>query len=98
MPCDSISTNRVKLAENTSPELLAKAMAALGVSPGQWYHDKAAQEVVLRVSRSNAAGEITQANIAQAYSAEVVKATAAKRGWKLKQVAPFKFVALKGGI
>lgn len=95
MPCDTVQTNSVKLADNTDPTLLARAMAALGIPAGRYTHDAAAGQVIIRGSTG---ANITKANIAQAYGAEVVKATAAKRGWKLKQIAPFKYAVTKGGI
>ena len=96
MPCDQIITSRVKLQSNVAPDLLARAMMALGVAANEYTHDAARGIVTLR--RANGSAVISQANIAQAYSAEIVKATAAKRGWKLTQTAPFKFAVTKGGI
>lgn len=95
MPCDTLQTNTVKLADNVSPDLLGRAMLALGIRSGQYTHDAAAGQVVIRGYTGQ---NVTQAEIAQAYSAEVVKATASKRGWKLKEVSKFKYVVTKGGI
>lgn len=96
MPCDQITTNTVKLGGNIDPDLLARALLALDVRSGQYTHDPATESVTVRTLRNGK--PITQAQIAQAYSAEVVKSTAAKRGWKLKEVSKFKYVVTKGGI
>lgn len=95
MPCDSIITNRVDLGK-VNLDLLTKAMTALGVSASQWRYDGA--QVIIQGARwamSSSVANLTQAQIKQAYSTEVVKHTAASKGWQLKQVAPNKYQVAK---
>lgn len=93
MPCDSIQISRAKLAGNVDPGLLEKAMLELGISRDQYEHDAARQLVVMRVARGVTAP--SQAQITQAYSAQVVKSTARKNGWQLKQLSQFKYEVIR---
>lgn len=103
MPCDSLRLNSVDLSAlgRIDPNLLVLAFQALGLG-GRLSADKS------RIDLNNgsytfATGKLdTYARwnhsldeVKQAYSAEVVKATAKRFGWQLKEVSQFKYQVIK---
>lgn len=107
MPCDTISTMGIDLGK-VDPELLFKALQALNLSPVKYeqmgritwdngYYDLQTKQATIRTSAMQGEGSVESvtASIKRAYSAEVVKATAKKYGWQLKQTAEFKYQVIK---
>lgn len=92
MPCDSIIRNTVDIGK-VDPGLLEKAMTDLGVPRDYWRH--VGQSVQITSYAGAAWAGVTQDNIKQAYSAQVVKTTAAKMGWQVKQTGAFKYQVIK---
>ena len=98
MPCDTIQTNTVDLPK-MHPALLAKAITALGarqLSPayfqlrGQTYRVRSGE---LESTDPNV-GQVAD-ELKRAYSGEVVKYTARRNGWTLKQTAPYAYEVTK---
>ena len=100
MPCDSITTSTVNLA-NVDKDTLTEALRAAGwtVSPidagiyardgaGSSFNWTPGRPAQLRTTRA----DITAASIARLYSAQVVRKTAQKNGWRLTETAPGQFL------
>jgi hypothetical protein len=106
IPCDSINTMGINLGKVDST-LLFDALKALDLAPyingdtiyfqGGTYN-KTTKEATFRQSRMSGlnltADEMT-AQVKRAYSAEVVKTTAKKYGWTLKETAPYQYQVIK---
>lgn len=105
MPCDTIRTNSVDLASigRIDADLLASALNQLGIRC-----TVGSTGTVKYISGSNVnwqpgqdlnlyrgASGISLDQVKQAYSAEVIKSTAKRYGWTLKQTAQFKFQVVK---
>lgn len=95
MPCYSITVNALDLGKvgPIAPDLLKLAMESLGIPAGQWTLQ--GSKVVIRATYGSDAAKITQDQIAQAYSTQVVKRTALKMGWQLKQTGANKYQVIK---
>lgn len=103
MPCDSVRQTSVDLSAvgKIDLTLLTAAFNALGLRAalsadkstitlaGGRYDAKTGQLVINSYSR------VTVEDVKKAYGAEVVKATAKRFGWTLKQTAPFEYVVNK---
>lgn len=88
MPCDTIQTATVDLGK-LDPVLLDLAMADLGLT-GRYVYDRAIGKITMR-----GYGQPTEAQIKQAYSAQVVKQTAKKFGWQIKETGRFQYAVTK---
>lgn len=101
MPCYSRIESTVELGQNTDPLLLAKAMQALGYEVERLGQKPADGFAFAKGSLDGefVGGRLTfwsvraidQNEIKRAYSTEVVKATAQRFGWQVKQASPNKF-------
>lgn len=107
MPCDTIQTVGVDLGK-VDPGLLTLALTELGLNPQKngnritFYggsYDTTTKTATLSSSRmaGTNAEELT-AKIKRAYSAEVVKATAKRYGWQIKETEPYKFQVIKNSF
>jgi hypothetical protein len=82
MPCDTVSTARVKLnADTVDKGLLKAAMAGLGIPEWNWTLSASGTVNV----RGQAGGSEFNAEVNRAYAREVVKAKAKQFGWSVKQ-------------
>lgn len=102
MPCDSIRTNSVDLSSigRIDLKLLAAALNALGLGAAvQTDGTIQGRNVYYGGGQLTLSGytatQIKLDQVKQAYSAEVVKSTAKRFGWTLKQVEPFKYQVIK---
>ncbi len=102
MPCDTIRTTSVDLSSigKIDVELLARGLNALGLGATVQTDGTIAGRNVSysggRLELSGySAGRVTLDQVKQAYSAEVVKRTANRYGWTLKQTAAFKYEVVK---
>jgi len=89
MPCDTVQITGIQLGK-VDAALLEAAMASLDYQRYQW--KLIGEEVQVRGQR------LTDEDISAvkvAYSQQVVKQTANKFGWQLKQISPTQFVAVK---
>jgi hypothetical protein len=103
MPCDSIQLNRVDLPK-MQPALRARALAAMTgdqyqansinfAHKGHRFYIQAGELV-----SSTASAEEVQAAAAllkKHYSAQVVKYSAQRQGWKVRQVSEFQYEVIK---
>lgn len=95
MPCDTVSTAKVKLnAASIDSKLLQAAMATLGV--GQYdYNLNSNGEITVRNQRSST--EFT-AKVNQAYSKQVVTSQAKRFGWQVKEQPDGKLLVMKASF
>lgn len=87
------------------PTLLFQALQALGLNPQKtatgisWYggeYNFASKTASIRSSRmAGQNAETATAEIKRAYSGEVVKSTAKKYGWQIKETAPYQYQVVK---
>ena len=103
MPCDSIITNSVDMPK-MHPDLLNRALKALGVENVSTYGQqtsftyKGQRYTLTRGELRGNSGQSEQevgrvANLLKnAYGHQVVKATAAKNNWTIKQTAAHAYV------
>lgn len=99
MPCDTMQVSGVDLGK-VDPPLLIQALQAMGQVPsqqGEWirfnqgtYNTRTKECNVRRYG-----AEQFTAQVKRAYSAEVVKSTAKRFGWQLKQVGEYKYQVTK---
>lgn len=106
MPCDSIIVNRVDMPK-MNPDLLARALKGMAVTNvrtiGQdVYFTHEGEDYVLRRGQLEGRDGQDSERVAEVanklkvgYSHQVVKATAAKQGWQLKQTGPNSYVSVK---
>lgn len=105
MPCDSVITNTVDVPQ-MDPKLLDLGLGMMGA--GQVTHGKGWTSFTYKGDRytlrngvlssqeaSQTDVEQTAARMKQAYSHQVVRSTAARQGWTLKQVGPNTYTTLK---
>ena len=108
MPCYTVQTSKVEVGK-MDRDILAKALEAgkIGVmihADGALTFNVQGATCVyangtLTISKRNTvtiSDAAITATIKQAYSAGVVRSTAAKMGWKLSQTAPNQFKAQRG--
>ncbi|MET0742988.1 MAG: hypothetical protein ABWY78_06420 [Microvirga sp.] len=102
MPCDSIITNTVDLPK-MHPGLRAAALKAIGVTAdkyGYFTHEGQSYQIQngIVVGRSGQSQE-TVGKVAdlikRSYSAAVIKTTAARNGWALRQTGPLSYSVIK---
>lgn len=102
MPCDSVRSISVDLKAlgRIDPNLLHAALVCLGVEctvlvngniQGRNVNWMPGQEMNLYGSASR----ISLDQVKQAYSAEVVKSTAKRFGWQIKEVGKFQYEVVK---
>lgn len=103
MPCFTVRTTTVDLTAigKIDPLLLARAFTAMGHAatlsgdyitfPGGTYSTRTGK---IEGNPRTIGGDF-QAQVKRAYSGEVVKATAKKYGWSLKEVTPFEYAITK---
>lgn len=97
MPCDRIQRTDVDLGK-VDPTLLAAALNALhlnAVHQGEriYFRNGSYQNGTLTLQGVNV--DERTATIKQAYSGQVVRSTAKKYGWQVKEVAQNKFQVVK---
>ena len=94
MPCDTISETEIEFGQHTDPELLKKAMTSLGfqVNATERVNDFTFANFNTYESGSFVSGKFsfnqssTESNtIKRAYSEQVVRASAKRFGWDLKE-------------
>jgi intein-encoded DNA endonuclease-like protein len=91
MPCDQIQTTEVDIGK-LDPGLAGKALVAMELDGRVSYDQRAGTLIV----RGNVPQQDTlEARFKQHYSAQVIKETAAKNRWTLKEVAPFQYEVIK---
>jgi hypothetical protein len=79
MPCDTVSTAKVKLSADTDRQLLDAAMKSLGVR--SYYLDNNGNLTVNdRVTSAEFAAQVNKA-----YAGQVVRAKAKQFGWSVKE-------------
>jgi len=102
MPCDSIITNTVDLPK-MHPKLRAAALKGLKVTDieddefsyqGNRYALRGGVLVGLDGQSQREVGRVADL-LKQQYSTAVVKTTAARNGWALKQIGPNRYAAVK---
>lgn len=103
MPCETIQLNRIDMPK-MQPALRARALVAMGIDAaqaargtfmqgGHWYRIQGGELTSTTATRAQV--EQTANLMKQAYSGEVVKYTAQRNGWKLKQTAAFQYEVVK---
>ena len=100
MPCDTVQTNTISVPR-MQPALRARALATIGAQVRGSYFtlDGHAYQFSEGELTSTTASDADLARVAalvkRAYSAQVVKYTAARNGWQVREVAPFQYEVLK---
>jgi hypothetical protein len=89
MACESIVLNSVNVGR-LNPKLLDRALAALG-----WTSHGYGLISLNDGRRITIRGASIAGSLRQAYSAEVVKATATRNGWALRQTGAFAYEVVK---
>lgn len=103
MPCDTVQINRIDLPK-MQPALRARALVAIGIDAnqakagsfvhaGHWYRIERGELTSTTATRAQV--EQTANLMKQAYSGEVVKYTAQRNGWTLKQTGAFQYEVQK---
>lgn len=102
MPCDTVQLNRIDLPK-MHPAMMARAVASMRATTdhnarnfyhgGHWYSITGGE----LTSRTATLADVqkTAALLKKHYSAEVVKYTAQRNGWKVKQTGAFQFEVIK---
>jgi len=102
MPCDTIQLSKVTFSlENTNESLLIKAMENMGFThQGNMQFIKGQMNATFKdgqmTTQTYGSAKLDQAELKRQYSTEVVKFTARKFGWKLKEKSKGKFQVVKG--
>lgn len=100
MPCWTVNSVEVAV-EKMNPELLMAALESMRLNPfqtvGQISFDLGSYNIALGTFtlRTSSTAQRNVKEIKRAYSAEVVKSTAKKHNWQIKQTAPYEFEVLK---
>jgi hypothetical protein len=105
MPCDTVQLNSVDLdVAAKNPALLRKALEAMGARNIRLDSGRAYFTTAEGYSVSVSGGQLQTAAdnpeeiaslVKRSYSAEVVKFTAARNGWKVQQTAQFAYNIIK---
>jgi hypothetical protein len=101
MACESIVLNSVNVGR-LNPKLLDRALAALGWTSHGYGLISLNDGRRITIRGASIAGSLSDEELAQvagrlkqAYSAEVVKATATRNGWALRQTGAFAYEVVK---
>lgn len=103
MPCDSVQLNRVDLPR-MNPAMRARALKAMGIElahanqttftyNGHAYYVNAGN--LASYTATDAEIQQAAAMLKRHYSAEVVKYTAQRNGWKVRQTGQFAYEVIK---
>lgn len=98
MPCDAIVLNRVELPKMDAKlaELALKEMGAKLLYPNLFEYKGQRYTITDQGLQSTAANVGQVADLLKRhYSAEVVKYSARRAGWQVKQKAPFQYEVIK---
>jgi hypothetical protein len=102
-PCDSVQESQCVFSlENTSEDLLVKALANMGFQHDNNlnFHNNNGTSVSFKngklITQSRYGATFDQAELKRQYSTEVVKHVSKKYGWKLQEKSKGKFTVIKG--
>lgn len=93
MPCDTVQTSRVDLGK-VDPALIQLALEALAASGDILAGTVAYSNGKLQIRGGLNVDKITR-QVKQAYSAELIKSSAKKYGWTIKETSKYKYVVVK---
>jgi len=91
MPCDTISTIKVNLA-NADASTLKAAMLGLGLTEGQFTYNKTSWQVTVY------GGSVGRAEIVKAYGEAALMTQAKRFGWSVKRQPDGKLLVQKASF
>lgn len=89
MPCDQLKLIQLNLDQNTSPEMLMKALESMGLNPvarGNMIYFGNGESYNTTTGQLNVQPGRTVEEIKEAIGGEIVKSQAKKWGYKVKKV------------